>query len=176
MNRRGVYFTGWLLILTDLLLSGCGAYAFRVTNLPSEIKTVFVPIFESELRNESLRLDLKNDMTTAVRDEFGRITRLTPADEEKADSIFKGVLKRYERQVSNYDESENPTEYRITLTLQGEFRNRLTDEILWQQAAFSAFVFFPADNAKEDLGEQDAVNQLIQKAARDLVSGAVENW
>ena len=164
-----------LLMMCALVLN-CGVYSFRSTNLPSELKTIYIPIFESELRGEEVILDVKEDLTDAVQNEFLRITRLTLADESNADAIFLGTVKRYAKEVSNYDENENPIEYKIALTIQAEFRNRITDDVIWQQTNFMTYEYFAVQSSREDLGEQDALMGLIQKAARDLVSKATENW
>lgn len=166
-------------ILTSLLLSltllSCGVYSFRSTNLPPEIQTIYIPIFESNLSGDDLTIDIREDVTTAVQEEFLRLTRLTLDDEENADAVFIGALNRYTRDVSNFDENENPTEYRITLSLKGEFRNLVADEVIWQ-SSLSSFTFYEVDEGQDDLGEGDALNELIEKAARDLVLKATENW
>ncbi len=166
----------YLLIWSILLVSGCSVYSFRSTNLPPEIKTIYIPIFESDLTGEELIVDIKEIITTAVQDEFVSITSLTLADEENADAVFIGRLKSYSRDVSNYDQSENPTDYKITLSIQGEFRNLIAEDVVWQQTDFSRDEYYVVDETKDDLGEQEALDKLVEITARDLVSAATENW
>ncbi|OQY29098.1 MAG: hypothetical protein B6244_05155 [Candidatus Cloacimonetes bacterium 4572_55] len=165
-----------MLWLLPLLLLHCGVYSFRSGSLPPEIKTVYIPIFESELQGEETNIDIKERITETLQEEFTRTTRLTLADEENSDSIFIGSLRRYTREVANYDESENPIDYKITLIIKCEFTNLVADQVIWQQSGFASFEFYEVDESQDDLGEEEALEQLIDKAARDMVIKATENW
>lgn len=168
-----------LTVMVCLLMTisfSCGYYSFRATNLPPELHTVYVPIFESTLSAEELAIDIKEDVTNEVQAQFQQLTRLTLADEADADAVFLGKLIRYTREIDEYDENENPTRYRISLSVAGEFRNLVNDEVIWQQASFQSYDYFEVDEGQTDLGESAALTGLIEKLARNLVTQATENW
>ena len=53
---------------------------------------------------------------------------------------------------------------------------KLTDEVIWQQNAFSRDAYFEVDEGQDDLGEAEALESLIEQIARDVVTAAAENW
>ena len=165
-----------LWVLSIVFILNCGVYSFRATNLPPELKRIYIPIVDSQLTGDELAIDVRELFTTALQDQFTRLTRLTLADENNADAVFNGKLTRYSREVDDYDSNEDPIRYKITLVISGELKNLISDETIWQNQSFSSFDYFELDKSKEDLGEQEAVNLLIEKLAKDVVTRSTENW
>jgi hypothetical protein len=78
-----------LLLLLSLCLSGCAGYQIGNGSLyPAEIRTVYVPVFQSV----SFRRDLGERLTEAVDKEIGLRTPYRVVADPNADSVLTGRL------------------------------------------------------------------------------------
>ena len=118
-----------LLVLTAgaLVLAGCG-YSLR-GSLPGHIRTVAVPVFANKTQQPAV----ENFLTRAVVDAFVTSGRLRVVRPEEADSILEGEIVGYQLDSLAYDERANIREYRLTVTLNLQFRDVRQNVMLWRQ-------------------------------------------
>ena len=105
-----------------LLLSGCAGYQIGNQSLyPLEIRTVYVPMFQSN----SFRRDLGEQLTEAVVKE---IEKRTPykvvSDRDTADSVLTGRIVGENKQVLVPDLSGNARESQINMKVQVSWTDR----------------------------------------------------
>ena len=108
-----------LLVLTAgaLVLAGCG-YSLR-GSLPEHIRTVAVPVFTNKTQQPAV----ENFLTRAVVEAFVTSGRLKVVRPEEADSILEGEIVGYQLDSLSYDPRANVREYRLTVTLNLQFRD-----------------------------------------------------
>ena len=118
-----------LLVLTAgaLVLAGCG-YSLR-GSLPGHIRTVAVPVFANKTQQPAV----ENFLTRAVIEAFVTSGRLRVVRPEEADSILEGEIVGYQLDSLAYDERANIREYRLTVTLNLQFRDVRQNVMLWRQ-------------------------------------------
>ena len=118
-----------LLVLTAgaLVLAGCG-YSLR-GSLPGHIRTVAVPVFANKTQQPAV----ENFLTRAVIEAFVTSGRLKVVRPEEADSILEGEIVGYQLDSLAYDERANIREYRLTVTLNLQFRDVRQNVMLWRQ-------------------------------------------
>ena len=121
---------GWpaaAVMLVMLAASGCG-YSLS-GNLPSDIKTVAVPIF----KNQTQQPAVENILTAAVVNAFSNGGRLRVVPLAQADSVLEGEIVGYTLESIAFDRSINVREYRLRVTLNVQFRDLRRDTVLWKQ-------------------------------------------
>ena len=118
-----------LLVLTAgaLVLAGCG-YSLR-GSLPGHIRTVAVPVFANKTQQPAV----ENFLTRAVVDAFVTSGRLRVVRPEEADSILEGEIVGYQLDSLSYDPRADVREYRLTVTLNLQFRDVRQNVMLWRQ-------------------------------------------
>ncbi len=118
-----------LLVLTAgaLVLAGCG-YSLR-GSLPGHIRTVAVPVFANKTQQPAV----ENFLTRAVIEAFVTSGRLKVVRPEEADSILEGEIVGYQLDSLSYDPRANVREYRLTVTLNLQFRDVRQNVMLWRQ-------------------------------------------
>ena len=124
------------LVLTPLLLAplaGCGyALAGRGSALPSNIKTIGIPLFT----NVTSMFDVEQTLTQRVRLEFigrGRY-RVVPED-VGADAVLKGEITAITLRPVAFDSQQQASRYEITVVIKVEFKDVTTDKILYENLA-----------------------------------------
>ena len=115
------------LLALALVLAGCG-YSLR-GSLPGHIRTVAVPLFANKTQQPAV----ENFLTRAVIEAFVTSGRLKVVRPEDADSILEGEIVGYQLDSLAYDERANVREYRLTVTLNLQFRDVRQNVMLWRQ-------------------------------------------
>jgi outer membrane lipopolysaccharide assembly protein LptE/RlpB len=111
-TRRGL-----ILASAFLLLGGCG-YSLR-GSLPGHIRTVAIPVFTNKTQEPAV----ENFLTRAVVDAFVTSGRLKVVRPEDADSILEGEIIGYQLNSLSFDPRVNVREYRLTVTLNLQFKD-----------------------------------------------------
>ena len=152
-----------------ILLCGCAGYRFGAASLyPSDVRTVFVPMFESD----SLRRGLSKRLTEAVVKEIELKTPYKVVSEPDADSVLTGRIVNDIKRVVVEDRFDQPRENEITLTAEVSWLDRRGDLIgsrgnmsipdsLVQLAATGIAV--PEYGQSIATGQQQAINRLAEQ-------------
>ena len=110
-----------------LLLGGCG-YSLR-GSLPGHIRTVAIPVFANKTQEPAV----ENFLTRAVVDAFVTSGRLKVVRLEDADSIFEGEVTGYQLNALSFNRQANVQEYRLTVTLNLQFKDVKNNSVLWHK-------------------------------------------
>ena len=103
------------------LISGCAGYQLGPHSLyRSEVRTVYVPIFESD----SLRRNLGERLTEAVAKEIELSTPYKLASATQADSILSGRITNHEKHVVAETINNDPRDIEIGLVVQFQWYDR----------------------------------------------------
>ena len=163
-----------LLVLTAgaLLVAGC-SYSLR-GSLPEHIRTVAVPVFSNKTQQPAV----ENFLTRAVVDAFVTSGRLKVVRPEEADSILEGEIVGYQLDSLSYDPRANVREYRLTVTLNMQFRDVRQNVMLWRQEGLQEKADFrvPGQVAATITSEESALRQAAVDIGRAIVNLAVDRF
>ncbi len=173
MLRKSV--VPFLLVFLSLLFCGCG-YTTKAV-MPSGIKTVAVPDFKENIpidENYTYEAGLGIGLTNAVIDRLIYDGNLKVADEDKADAVLYGDVTGYRQEIVRYDDYEGAEQYRLIISLKLRFvKNDGT--VIWEENNFSTDTeyFISGNDAKT---EREALNELLEDTAKNIVDRIVEDW
>lgn len=145
-------------------LSGCGAYSFSGASLPPHLKTVAIPLFE----NRTPEFGIDQTLTDAMIEAVTRDNTLEIADPASADCVLRCTLNRVEDRAGQYNENEEASTFRITLSVQAVFEDVRKRVVIWQ-GPFTAF-----GNYSEDRDE--GIDEAVDKLKTEIVNRMVSNW
>ena len=154
ITRRGL-----ILASAFFLLGGCG-YSLR-GSLPGHIQTVAIPVFTNKTQEPAV----ENFLTRAVVDAFVTSGRLKVVRPEDADSILEGEIVGYQLTSLSFDPRVNVREYRLTVTLNLQFKDVKKNVVLWRQEGVQE---------KADFRVQGQVSATISSEESALRAAAVD--
>ena len=161
------------LLAVTLLLSGC-IYKFTGGGLPSNIRTVYVDLFDNTTPYDFLRSDVQRQL----QDQLPRSLGLRLAPQQTADAIVRGKLSGYDEAVTNFDPNApggriNSNQTRVQITFDAEIYDVKGDRVLWQGNSISAIGLFSREKGETvEVGRKKALEDLVQK----LIEGAQSQW
>ena len=155
-----------------LLLAGCG-YSLR-GSLPEHIRTVAVPVFANKTQQPAI----ESFLTRAVVDAFVTSGRLKVVRPEDADSILEGEIVVYQLDSLSYDPRANVREYRLSVTLNLQFRDVKQNVMLWRQEGVQEKADFrvPGQVAATITSEESALRLAAVDIGRAIVNLAVDRF
>jgi outer membrane lipopolysaccharide assembly protein LptE/RlpB len=124
-----------------LVTGGCG-YTVNGT-LPSDIKTIAIPIFQNLTREPAV----EGLITRAVVEAFSTNGRLKIAPTATADAVLDGEVIGYSVSAIAFDQNANIRQYRLIVTVNLQLRDRRKNEILFKQSGVREQVDFRVQNA-----------------------------
>jgi hypothetical protein len=124
LNRFGSRLL--LCVSLGIFVSGCAGYRFGTASLyPPDIRTVYVPMFESD----SLRRGLSERLTEAVIKEIELKTPYKVVSDPNADSILTGRVLNDIKRVTVEDRYDQQRENEVTLLAEVNWVDRRGDLI-----------------------------------------------
>jgi len=166
-----------------LLISSCG-YTTK-TNLPEHIKSVHVDKvrnaidISSEVSSntpfQTYRPGLEIELRNALIERFIFDGHLKVVPKDRSDAVLKAVLLSFDRGPVRYNADDSIQEFRVYVKASIEFRDRLSDEIIWSRASLAgdSSYFLSGDEAtSEDVAVEEALDDLV----RHVVEKILEVW
>ena len=169
-----------MLLLLGFTAAGCGyALAGRGAFLPEYINVVGIP----QLDNSSTFFQVEQLLTEKIRTEFigrGRYT-VIPVP-EGADAVVTGAVTSITVQPVGFTDQQLASRYLFTLTMQMEFTDARTSEVLWSNSALTfreEYEFTTrSDQALEGATflsqERSSFDRIADDVARTVVTAIVE--
>ena len=123
----------WVVLSIIVFSAGCGyALAGRGSFLPDYIETIGIPMFE----NETTAFEVEQLLTQQVRQEFiGRGQYRVVAETSDVDAVLEGTIRNISIQPASFTAKQQVSRYVLTLTVQIEFRDMTTNDVLWENPA-----------------------------------------
>jgi outer membrane lipopolysaccharide assembly protein LptE/RlpB len=167
-----------LLVLLALAatLSGCGyALVGRASNIPADIKTVYL----KPLENKTQRAQVEQELTRAIADELVTRQRFSVASSEaEANAEISGAVVGFAVTPVTFDPSGRATQYEIAITAQILFKRPNVETPIWRSDRYTFHESYPVEAS--DAAYFDRENEAIQKAsqrfAQTLVSDLLEGF
>ena len=157
-----------IVALTGLVLFGTIGciYTFNPKG-KSDIKTLAVEPFD----NRTSQYGLTDRLTTIVVDAFIKdgSMRIVPTD--KADAVLRGILTGYERQVVNFDITDQVEQYKVVLSFEISLKSVRTDSTLWTQTMTQEGIYSAASET-EEIGQERAGQRLVEA----VINRTTRDW
>jgi hypothetical protein len=155
MRRLWVWFA--------LIFIGCCGYSTR-SLLPGYLKTIYI----QPVQNSTLRPLLGEDLTDELVIKFTRDGNLRVSPDESADLILTIEVTGYDRNALVYDTAATQWSYR--LRYKGVCRDQVRNQILWEETRSVL------EQLEVDVDEEEAIVQLIESAAEEILTATLLAW
>ena len=162
------------LLAVLLSLAGCGyALVGRGSNLPPDIKTVFLKPFE----NRTGRSQVEQFVTRSIADELVKRQRFAVvASATGADAEISGAVVGYGATPITFDNTGRATQYEISIIAQISFKRTGADKPIWSNDRYNFRETYPVDATSgfvnfEDQAIERASTRFAQTVVSDLLEG-----
>jgi outer membrane lipopolysaccharide assembly protein LptE/RlpB len=164
------------LLLT--VTSGCGyALVGRATNLPEDVKTVYLAPFE----NRTQRNEVDQFVTEAIADELVKRRRFTVGSESAgSDAELVGAVSAFGLTPVTFDTDGRASEYEISIVAQVTLRRTGAAPdapALWKNDRYLFRKTYPFDPDDSSLDrEENALREAAREFAETMVSDLLEGF
>lgn len=165
----------WLFLLL-FFINGCGYTTGSL--IPSHIKSVYVETFTNKTNEPGIEIEITN----AIKDHFAWEGSLDIANSiESADSVLKGEIVKYDKEVLSYADDDEVAEYRLILTVNLIYEDLVKETIMWQEDKFKADSEYYTTLSQRkftstNLDEDALIENAAKELAKEVVARTVEGW
>jgi hypothetical protein len=158
-----------LLICLITISYGC-VYTFNGSSLPSNLKTVDIPLFS----NKSLQPNVADEITQELGSQVVSSNLLTIV-QRNGDASLSGTVSSYESKPFTYSTTEarqvDVDQYKVIITADVEFVDNKKNNELYKGSVTGEGVFnFKTES--EDIGRKRAENDLVKR----IIEKSVQSW
>ncbi|MBI3291435.1 MAG: LptE family protein [Elusimicrobia bacterium] len=165
-----------VLLVGTASLVGCPAkyYTPNPQILPQHVRKLAIRPFI----NETQQFGLEDKLTLRVVDEFLRDGRFPVVNEENADGVVAGAIKRYILEPLSYDANQVAQQFKLWVLVDVYFYDRATKETLWKESNMEGVHRFFAKTVDpiNGLTEEEAREVIWDKLARDIGKRTIEGF
>ena len=163
-------------LVVSLLAGACGyALVGRGTNIPEDIREVYLSPFE----NRTQRQQLDQFVTEAIAQELVKRRRFEVVGEpQRADADLSGEVVSFGLTPITFDDQGRATEYEISLTAQVLFRRIPGEEVVWRAEHYQFRETYEVELGEGgflDL-EEEAIRDAAERFAETMVSDLLEGF
>ncbi len=166
-----------LLMCFFMGIQGCG-YTSK-SALPENIKSIYVKTVLNKIDVSNIityKAGLEMDITNAIVRRLQRDGNLKVVKRpEEADVILESNLIRFDQEGLRFSRLETSQELRVYLVLALKLIDGKTQQPLWEEANFSGDQEYFVSQI-HDQSRDFAVDQAIDRLARNVVDRIVEDW
>jgi hypothetical protein len=152
------------LFLCGLLLIRCGFYSFSGSTLPPDVRTVFIPLFE----NKTPEFGIDQRITDLLVSAITKDNTLKIAGARTADARVAGTLMQVEDRAGQYDQNEQASDFRITITVQVLFEDVKKKKTLWDETL--------TQWGRYTTNRDDGIREAVEKLSTDILNRTVSGW
>ena len=172
-SRFQIQIVRWSLCLLSLLTiqSGCSYYSTSSRSLPSHIRTVAIPLFQSA----TTETGIKEILTDAIVARFVTDNQLKVVDARDADSIVTGTIVNVREESVSFEQGVNTRETRIWIFAHVKYEDVRNGEVVWEDPDLQAWgVFEISTGTTEDRIE--GIEQAVNRMADDILNKTIAGW
>ncbi len=152
--------------LSFIFIISC-TYSFRGF-FPKELKKVGVETFE----NESIKYGIEGIVTQNFIKGFEEDKRLEIVEVRNSNLLIKGKIKEFIKNAHSFDEKGAISEYKIVVTAEIEFINKIKNEEFLPKKNFSGWGIYKVPLEDEEVGIERASKDLSKKVITFLFSSS----
>ncbi len=142
------------LLLFSFLLSSC-VYSFK-----SSGGALVESIAIEQLENNSNQAGIADRITELVVEAMISDGTIEVVSSSSAEAILSGALTAYSRRPNAFDESDQVTEYKVTLTVELTLRKRESEQEIWKETFTQEGIYDAATQTEED-GQLRATDLIV---------------
>lgn len=170
--KKNINFIIFLLIL--IIFNQCG---YRLTGtgkqIPDHIKTIAIPNFV----NKTTRYQAEQFVTSALREEFIRRSKLTLVDRvSKSDSVLEGDIVRFDVIPISYSSDATANLYRINIVMNVRFIDIKTSKVIFENKKLSFTDTYDIVSGDFFSQETETLIKVSKEFAASIVSTILENF
>jgi len=170
------YAAAAALSLAALATAGCGyALVGRGSNLPADIKSVYLKPFE----NQTARSQVEQILTRALAEELVTRHRFSVVnDAAQADAELSGAVQSFAVTPVTFDSQGRATEYEISIVAKVAFKRTGSDAVLWSNDRYLFRENYPVEVSETGYFDREtlAIEQVAGKFAETMVSDLLEGF
>jgi Lipopolysaccharide-assembly len=163
-----------LLMLSLLLLQGCGIYSFSGTYLPSEAKSFSLNLQSNVALGPP---DLVEKLQQRLSDELVQRTPLKRIYTE-GDLQLEGVIKKFNYASiapTKKEEGDQASIDQLTIEVQMNYVNPYNEEASFSKKTFSQYANASANTNRSD-EESRLIDEIFTKLVKDIFKETVASW
>lgn len=154
-----------------LIVSACGIYNFKGSNIPKEVETFSVALFgnEAQLVNPQLSLNF----TEKLKTKFQQESRLSLVA-NNGDWKFSGAIKDYKIETATIDQNTGTAQNQFTIVVRVVFENSADSEKNFNRE----FSFFRTYDASKDFSsiENALSNEITDNIVQQIFAATALEW
>jgi hypothetical protein len=158
--KKKVWF--FPLIILAVMIWSCGYRFSGDGNFPSQIQSIFIPVFE----NRTAETGIENVVTNDFIYEMTRSSKVSVVEREVADAVFWGVITSVSTQTISRSGTQMPLERRVRMFLDLKLTDR-QGKVLWASRGISddeSYQVLP-DKFSTERRKRLAINTLSKRMA-----------
>lgn len=162
-NRLVLFYS----LLVGLSMS-CGYYSFT-GSIPSDIKTVAVPLFDDNTSFPGVREDLTNN----VIDAFINDNTLQVVPESKADLVITGTILSIREKAAIITTGEDVEQYEVYVNVKVKCTEIKSGKVWWEKTLRRFGIMGGLENID---ARNDAIETAINEITQDVLDNTLANW
>lgn len=149
---------------------GCGIYTFNGSSLPSDLKTVDIPLFMNKSMEPNVADEITQEINTQVQS--GNLLRIVTRG---GDASISGTVTSYENKPYMYssigERNVDIDQYKVTITADVEFtNNKKNDELFKGEVTGEGIYNFKTETEAD--GRKKAEKELVKR----IIEKSVQSW
>ncbi len=155
-------------IIFCIAITSCGYhFAGGENNLPPEVRSIAILVFE----NRTLEPRIENDFTNDLIYEFTRDKRLAIAGKDSADAILTGIIEKLGTETIAHTEEVVSAERRVYVKLNVRLKRSDNGDVLWSDKSFTEkqeYAVDASDKAKTEANKRAAIKLISERTAEKI--------
>jgi len=153
-----------------VLVAGCGVYSTKPGRLREGLETIAVPIFENRTTEPGIEIQL----TDTITEELIRDRTLRIVDENEADSLLLGTIRRFRFGEAFFGADRAAEEYTVEIAVEVTIVDRAGGEPIVGPRTIRGEGNYFIDEGPE--GEAEARDQASEQIVEGILGLVVEEW
>ncbi len=168
--KKILYIT--LVLITSILLQGCGSYSFTGTNYNPDIKTFQVNNFQNQAAIVEPGIDrtFTNDLQDLIQNQTN-LSLVTSGGH----LIYEGEIVQYYISPNTATSSNTAAQNRLTVAVNVRFYDTLDSNNDFEQR-FSFFYDYPANSQLVGALRDEALEVIYERLTQDIFNASLAKW
>jgi hypothetical protein len=151
-----------------VFFSSCGYYSFS-GSIPSDIKTIAVPLFDDNTSFPGVREDLTNDIIDAFIND--NVLQVVP--ESNADLLITGTILSINEKAAIITTGETVEQYEVYVNVKVKCLEVKSGKVWWEKTLSRFGTMGGLDNIDE---RNQAINVALNDITQDVLDNTLANW
>lgn len=135
---------------------------------PKELKKVGIEVFENESAKYGIEISITNNFIKGFEED----RRVEVVEIQRANLLIRGKIKDFIKNPHSFDQTGGVYEYKITITAEIEFINKIKNEEFLPKKSFSGWGIYKVPLEDEETGIERASYDLVRKVITFLFSSS----